>query len=82
MVFDISTHTPLAGRDAQIDKKITPRFVISTHTPLAGRDYNLINTSGEVNEISTHTPLAGRDTPWKALHYLLPYFNSHAPRGA
>ncbi len=35
--FDISTHTPLAGRDdvVQIDDMET---LISTHTPLAGRD--------------------------------------------
>ena len=33
----ISTHTPLAGRDAETAAK-TANEAISTHTPLAGRD--------------------------------------------
>ncbi len=35
---NISTHTPLAGRDEDKAKKAADAFVISTHTPLAGRD--------------------------------------------
>ena len=33
----ISTHTPLAGRDDDLEKRIAD-MPISTHTPLAGRD--------------------------------------------
>ena len=35
---DISTHTPLAGRDKVIPENTALGQVISTHTPLAGRD--------------------------------------------
>ena len=37
MVKNISTHTPLAGRDA-ISFEMCESDLISTHTPLAGRD--------------------------------------------
>ena len=36
-VHDISTHTPLAGRD-MLGLKTLSEMLISTHTPLAGRD--------------------------------------------
>ena len=36
-MLDISTHTPLAGRDSGMDS-FRRDFSISTHTPLAGRD--------------------------------------------
>ena len=57
--LDISTHTPLAGRDplAPFRQHI---IVISTHTPLAGRDIDE-QTNKVRLVISTHTPLAGRD---------------------
>ncbi len=57
--LDISTHTPLTGRDLngvfhiQIIK-------ISTHTPLTGRDH-LSCLLTRFLQISTHTPLTGRD---------------------
>ena len=35
---DISTHTPLAGRDWMVHKDCDLEYAISTHTPLAGRD--------------------------------------------
>ena len=35
----ISTHTPLTGRDIQIEAD-QKRASISTHTPLTGRDFN------------------------------------------
>ena len=34
---DISTHTPLAGRDTD-GTLVYSKLMISTHTPLAGRD--------------------------------------------
>ena len=58
----ISTHAPLAGRDAETQRIINRRFGISTHAPLAGRDVQrLVNELGKLR-ISTHAPLAGRDS--------------------
>ena len=57
---DISTHTPLAGRDTILDRTENG-FQISTHTPLAGRDQVITDFAADLI-ISTHTPLAGRDT--------------------
>ena len=76
----ISTHTPLAGRDAHVNERVGFSD-ISTHTPLAGRD-NLLPVCKSCHNISTHTPLAGRDRP--ATDHLngSEYFYSHAPRGA
>ena len=59
-LFFISTHTPLAGRDARPRRGERFFFKISTHTPLAGRDFQMISR-GLRPGISTHTPLAGRD---------------------
>ena len=56
---DISTHTPLAGRDVLLCLYAGLRR-ISTHTPLAGRDFDNFHYKS-LNSISTHTPLAGRD---------------------
>ena len=56
---NISTHTPLAGRDAPLKKKRI-QIRISTHTPLAGRDIFFCSFF-QLVIISTHTPLAGRD---------------------
>ena len=39
--FDISTHTPLAGRDFNFAWRFR-KWQISTHTPLAGRDFRRI----------------------------------------
>ena len=57
--FTISTHTPLAGRDAHSLPGL-PLRSISTHTPLAGRDIDHYQGT-HTDNISTHTPLAGRD---------------------
>ena len=38
--YQISTHTPLAGRDIN-DKGCQHEPSISTHTPLAGRDWDI-----------------------------------------
>src|SRR5699024_5242888 len=61
VLFEISTHTSLAGRDFY-SYFITPRNGISTHTSLAGRDiwHHVIHY---FSVISTHTSLAGRDKP-------------------
>ena len=56
----ISTHAPLAGRDALVLDGALVEHRISTHAPLAGRD-NLIKGVNVTIGISTHAPLAGRD---------------------
>ena len=56
----ISTHTPHAGRDADVASTLNRRIFISTHTPHAGRDKKGLLQTGETI-ISTHTPHAGRD---------------------
>ena len=77
---DISTHTPLAGRDLLgVDMSNIPQ--ISTHTPLAGRDKYYAYTPCAY-AISTHTPLAGRDPQQPENHRNIFNFNSHAPCGA
>ena len=38
IMYAISTHTPLAGRDERIGNQ-EKALEISTHTPLAGRDF-------------------------------------------
>ena len=58
---EISTHTPLAGRDPHLLFH-TSRGDISTHTPLAGRDDQRKGLDQFRTLISTHTPLAGRDS--------------------
>ena len=57
----ISTHAPLAGRDAQFSESSRIAVEISTHAPLAGRDYDP-SPLFWFYYISTHAPLAGRDS--------------------
>ena len=74
---DISTHTPLAGRDRKYSRVYVHKYTISTHTPLAGRDavrsYNAMFA-----EISTHTPLAGRDNVDNTLKCDI-FISTHTP---
>ena len=77
----ISTHAPLAGRDAaQPGEKRADRH-ISTHAPLAGRD-EAPNQVLNLVLISTHAPLAGRDDRGGLRCKLRSYFNPRAPCGA
>ncbi len=57
---EISTHAPLAGRDAVGTDDGLNAAKISTHAPLAGRDLAL-RLDMLAGTISTHAPLAGRD---------------------
>ena len=77
---DISTHMPLAGRDAiEYAESVVSR--ISTHMPLAGRD----DEERFYDEFSTnfysHAPRGAR---LRLLHIpsFAAHFYSHAPRGA
>ena len=58
----ISTHTPLAGRDAvfRLLMVLTIEFLLTR--PSRGATRSIIHP-GILRQISTHTPLAGRDTP-------------------
>ena len=58
-LFNISTHTPLAGRNF-ISLYTNLGTQISTHTPLAGRNI-FYWVFKYFEDISTHTPLAGRN---------------------
>ena len=74
----ISTHAPLAGRDARPRPGCLAWLPISTHAPLAGRDEILMDFSKEAPDISTHAPLAGRD-PADAYATKEDYISTHAP---
>gem|GEM_PF-6141318 len=78
--WQISTHTPLAGRDI-FWMRLRKSTGISTHTPLAGRDYSA-HSFIPMMAISTHTPLAGRDSDILDESRVKWHFYSHAPRGA
>ena len=69
MTTGISTHAPLAGRDARLPVSTPEGRTISTHAPLAGRDLGVTAHSG-TTYISTHAPLAGRDG--RARWYTIP----------
>ena len=57
---EISTHTPLAGRDRRIAEHFYGRCSFQLTRPLRGATTTLL-TEGQFCYISTHTPLAGRD---------------------
>ena len=52
---DISTHTPLAGRDFE-KSELTREKIISTHTPLAGRDYWCYHDATDDEYFYSHAP--------------------------
>ena len=71
--LEISTHTPLAGRDKNPASVVTG-VGISTHTPLAGRDLVGDILREKTNRISIHTPLAGRDNMAVSYTHLQPEY--------
>ena len=52
---DISTHTPLAGRDSEKCNDCD-YDEISTHTPLAGRDGGSAPTAAQAFDFYSHAP--------------------------
>ena len=60
-VLNISTHTPLAGRD-DLDFYYLPVPGISTHTPLAGRDCSQSYCLGSLENFYSHAPCGARLT--------------------
>ena len=77
--YDISTHTPLTGRDGLLWLPLSSA-AISTHTPLTGRDPAAVEVQFSTT-ISTHTPLTGRDRRIYLMIVALIDFYSHAPYG-
>ena len=58
--MDISTHTPLAGRDLQGKVEAYEQADFYSHAPRGARLSGLDKVETAI-KISTHTPLAGRD---------------------
>ena len=78
--INISTHTPLAGRDMN-SVVLIGRLTISTHTPLAGRDLSQGNNKSVPFDFYSHAPRGARRTI-DSLDEIFKDFYSHAPRGA
>ena len=79
--FNISTHTPHAGRDGTASFQHQTPCHFNSHAPcgarLAGACVHI-----HMQYISTHTPHAGRDSRRPARFRGRSHFNSHAPCGA
>ena len=56
VLHNISTHTPLAGRDAGLEKCTKLVIGISTHTPLAGRDEQAEILFSHIGDFYSHAP--------------------------
>ena len=77
----ISTHTPLAGRDVEVEGVALGLVDFYSHAPRGARhSKNVLYPAGR--NISTHTPLAGRDLYSSLINSATQNFYSHAPRGA
>ena len=59
MIFEISIHPPLAGRDLDGHKVVVVVALISIHPPLAGRDVCLGYISEEGLRFQSTCPLRG-----------------------
>ena len=92
---EISTHTPLAGRDLEPEPVWVDLPSISTHTPLAGRDMLAGDSFGSNQDFYSHAPRGARLEQTLTAGYLAQFlltrpawpgrcedFYSHAPRGA
>ena len=78
---EISTHTPLAGRDHFITPILVNNSNFNSHAPCGARLATKRKIPSVIT-ISTHTPLAGRDITYRLKSVHLVNFNSHAPCGA
>ena len=78
--MEISTHTPLAGRD--LSASVVAVFISAFLLTRPLRDVTSLNCVVAFHlKISTHTPLAGRDEYHLHDLYIEPDFYSHAPCG-
>ena len=57
--LEISTHTPRAGRDLEVENHMT-EWQISTHTPRAGRDRNRHTIQIFFSNFYSHAPCGAR----------------------
>ena len=73
----ISTHTPLAGRDFYKASEITPEYKFLLTRPSRGAT-TATDSRGRTVTISTHTPLAGRDNG-KSFPVTLTKISTHTP---
>ena len=72
--LNISTHTPLAGRDiSEMTRQELAK--ISTHTPLAGRDVLFKSVGMSFNNFYSHAPCGARhfcpESYWAIFKFLL-----------
>ena len=74
----ISTHAPLAGRDAVAEINAVTEVTFQPTRPLRGATrFHLL--SHKVHQISTHAPLAGRDSEPSKLAIAAFAISTHAP---
>src|SRR5699024_8644921 len=78
---EISTHTPLAGRDQEAHRAREILNNFYSHAPCGARQCSTQHSSGN-RCISPHTPLAGRDNTLADFIIRKINFYSHAPCGA
>ena len=78
---DISTHTPLAGRDIDSCYNQYPSLVFQLTRPLRGATVFVQRLGSVCTNFNSHAPCGAR--PWCDLFYMAAVdFNSHAPCGA
>ena len=80
-IHEISTHAPLAGRDAFFDVAVDRRHNFNPRAPCGARPL-LYAYQYTLEGISTHAPLAGRDATHPISTSIYLYFNPRAPCGA
>ena len=77
----ISTHAPLAGRDAARSHIVSCSPAFQPTRPLRGAT-DVDSPAAAATAISTHAPLAGRDLAASRSTTLRTHFNPRAPCGA
>ena len=81
LVYDISTHAPLAGRDNRVLNPSNSSN-ISTHAPLAGRDTVRPNLFNSLMRFQPTRPLRGATNELILQVFKISNFNPRAPCGA
>ena len=79
--FSISTHAPLAGRDA-ISVLVAGDRLISTHAPLAGRDYHSMAARRQGYDFNPRAPCGARLQQRTSLRIPCPFQPTRPLRGA
>ena len=77
--FDISTHTPHAGRNHDCGR-LDEGFFISTHTPHAGRNILFsVEKSPRIWDFNSHAPCGAQHTRKNGLFSYLIIISTHTP---